>query len=134
MEFNLLEQTLESLELYRKDTKDIDWVGSRCGKYCLSWEQFKGLSSKVVCKPLEVSGEECAHDLVIVFKCGDWLARFDECGQNGWEYMTIPKKGVSSKIPEHISGAYSPSLDVLNIGREEYLLGLEEFYNNLQEE
>ena len=125
-ESNILWQANYCMEDNRLNEGDVLWVGSECGKYAMSWQEFKELARDLICDPYADGGHDCATDLVIVFDdC--WLARFDECGQHGWEYMRKPVRAASTIKPCVLSGEYSPMLDVINCGKEQNDKDIAEF-------
>ena len=68
---NLLKETLEVLEKYGKSPKDVRWVGSRDGRYAITWEEFEKIAD--IEYDNSFGAQEVAMDLVVV---GDdwWLS------------------------------------------------------------
>ena len=91
---NLLEETIEVLKSKGKDEKDVMWVGSRDGKYAISWEEFKKIADiEYDCK---FGAQEIAEDLVVVGKDW-WLERHEYDGSEWWEFKTLPRKQRNPK-------------------------------------
>lgn len=93
---NLLKETEYVLEHYNKTPSDIDWIGSYDGKYAISWEEFKNLAVSVS-YDAGFGAQKIASDIVIVFKDGDWLSRYEYDGSEAWELHSLPKKSANPK-------------------------------------
>ena len=93
---NLLKETEHVLKIFKKKPVDIDWIGSKDGKYAINWEQFKNLAGSID-YDAGYGAQEIARDLVVVFKDGDWLIRDEYDGAESWELQSLPKKRVRSK-------------------------------------
>ena len=93
---NLLKETEHVLKIYKKKPSDIDWIGSKDGKYAIDWERFKNLAASID-YDAGFGAQEIARDLVVVFKDGDWLVRDEYDGAETWELQSLPKKRVRSK-------------------------------------
>ena len=78
------------------DKEDIDWIGSKDGKYVINWEQFKNLAASID-YDAGFGSQEIARDLVVVFKDGDWLTRDEYDGAESWELQSLPKRQLRSK-------------------------------------
>ena len=94
---NLLKETEHVLKWFKKKPADIDWIGSKNGKYAIDWEQFKNLAASID-YDAGFGAQEIARDLVVVFKDGDWLVRDEYDGAETWELQSLPKKRVRSKL------------------------------------
>ena len=88
---NLLEETEYALKQYNKKPSDIDWIGSKDGKYAIDWKQFENLAASIDYNS-DFGAQEIACDLVVVFKDGDWLSRYEYDGSEAWELQSLPKK------------------------------------------
>ena len=67
---NLLEETLDVLKNYGRSPKDVRWVGSKDGKYAITWKEFKKIAN--VEYDIGYERQQIAQDLVIVGD-GWWL-------------------------------------------------------------
>jgi len=110
---NLLEETLHKMEYNNKQENDVDWVGSRDGKYAINWNQFKAIGN--IKYDSGFGGQEIAPDLVIVFKDGTWLERHEYDGSEWWEYKETPQRQKEATPFTKIKSDYSDSIDDLNI-------------------
>lgn len=93
---NLLKETEHVLKWFKKKPADIDWIGSKDGKYAIDWEQFRNLAASID-YDAGFGAQEIARDLVVVFKDGDWLIRDEYDGAETWELQSLPKKRVRPK-------------------------------------
>ena len=93
---NLLKETEHVLKIFKKKPADIDWIGSKDGKYAINWEQFKNLAASID-YDAGFGAQEIARDLVVVFKDGNWLIRDEYDGAESWELQSLPKKRVRPK-------------------------------------
>lgn len=84
--FNLLEETIESIEDSGHTVDDIIFIGSEKSGHSCSWDQFKVLADKEYGEgygtPLVVK------DLIIVFSDGQKMWRYIDEEDEGWEYST----------------------------------------------
>lgn len=107
---NLLEETLEKLELNGKTELDVKWVGNE--NYYFNWEEFK-----IIAKNTDYDsrhGEaEVAVDLIVV---GDdfWLERNEYYGDEWWEFKEHPKKPKGYKVFTRLVGGKWSQLEDLN--------------------
>ena len=92
---NLLQETIEELKRYGLKEEDVRWVGTRNGKYAISWEEFKKIAKKFN-YDAGFGAWYVPLDLVVV---GDdwWLERQEYDGAEWWEYRTTPKKQPDAK-------------------------------------
>lgn len=84
---NLLKETLLVLEQVSLTPGDVNWVGSRDGKYAISWEQFESIAN--VEYDAGYGGQEIVVDLVVVGS-GWWLSRGEYDGSEWWNYNSPP--------------------------------------------
>lgn len=84
---NLLAETIEDLEANKRAASEVKWVGSRDGKYAMTWDEFTKVAN--VDYDNGFGGQEIASDLVVV---GDawWLERHEYDGSEGWSFKTTP--------------------------------------------
>lgn len=91
---NLLKETLEVLKKYGKSPKDVRWIGSRDGRYAITWKEFEKIAN--VEYDNGYGSQKVAMDLVVV---GDdwWLERHEYDRSEWWEFKTLPKKKPDAK-------------------------------------
>lgn len=85
---NLLEETLEDMKERGLTPSDVSWVGSRDGRFGMSWDDFAAIAN--VEYDSGFGSPEIAQDLVVVFGQGRWLERQEYDGAEGWAYKTQP--------------------------------------------
>jgi len=97
---NLLTETEEVLENHKLKPGDVNWVGSRDGKYSVSWAVFRKLANKEYNEGY--GGAKVVMDLVVVGD-GWWLERHEYDGSEWWEFKQIPvmkdQKSFNSVFP-----------------------------------
>lgn len=109
---NFLDETLEVLANHDLSPKDIIWVGSRDGKYSISWDEFAAIANKDY--DSGYGGNEVIDDLVVV-GVGWWLERHEYDGSEWWEYKIIPwNTKASLKFTKVFKEDYESSLEELN--------------------
>lgn len=86
---NLLEETLEILAKNNKTADDVLWVGSKDGKYAITWEQFT-LNANIDYDN-GYGGNEIRAELVVVGE-NWWLERGEYDGAEWWEFKILPTK------------------------------------------
>ena len=91
---NLFDETCESLYSAGKQTTDVIWVGSRDGKFCITWEQFAAISNTEYDSGF--GAPEVAQDLVVVGKDW-WLERHEYDGAEEWHFKSMPIPAVDAK-------------------------------------
>src|ERR1017187_4578001 len=87
---NLLNETLEIIQMMGLDIQNIDWVGSEDYGY-ITFEQFSELAEKTNYDD-GYGSQVIARDLLIVFKDGSYMQRDEYDGAESWGYKTPPKK------------------------------------------
>jgi hypothetical protein len=90
---NLLLETLDELNQYKKKPSDVLWIGTRDGKKAMSWEEFANKADFEYDDGY--GGVEINLNLVVVGD-GWWLERHEYDGAEGWSYKTVPVKRVNS--------------------------------------
>lgn len=107
---NLIKETEEQLKELGYREADVLWVGSRDGKYAMSWADFKDKF-----KNLEYDDwygrQEIADDLVVVGE-GWWLERSEYDGAEKWVYKKYPKI-KSGKSFDKIIGEWNSLADIM---------------------
>ena len=82
MRINLLKETLDLMKRYNKDITDIHFYGFKVA-YLSIFDFNKNLD---VDYDNGYGGNEIPMQLVVVFKDGSWLERWEYDGSEGWEY------------------------------------------------
>jgi hypothetical protein len=114
---NLLEETLDDLKEHKLQQKNIVWVGSRDGKYVVSWSAFKTIAKNTEYYA-GYGSQEIASDLVIVFRDGSWLERYEYDGSEGWEYKIQPQQQDNALPFDKVKGEdYSPTVHKVMTGK-----------------
>ncbi len=80
---NFLKETLEAIKNSGHAVEDIAWIGSFIGDEYCSWDEFTQLADR------EYDGG-VRYDLVVVFKDGTWLERWEDDMGEGWSYKYTP--------------------------------------------
>lgn len=75
---NLLSETLSDLLSNGKSPLDVFWVGSKDGKYAISWEEFAKIATNTNYNE-GLGGQEITSDLVVVGQSW-WLERHEYDG------------------------------------------------------
>lgn len=87
---NLLTETSEILAQNGKSGDEVRWVGSKDGRYAISWQEFASIAADVVYDS-GYGGNEIASELVVV---GDdwWLERGEYDGAEWWDFKCQPQR------------------------------------------
>ncbi len=85
----MLLETLEKMEQHAKTKEDILWVGSKDGKFAISWEEFSLLADREYDR--DSPRQIVAKDLIVVGE-GWWLERKEYQGTEWWVYLELPQK------------------------------------------
>jgi len=86
---NLLSETKDALRTEGYEPNDIVFIGSRDGRYALSWEEFEELANFDYDEGF--GGQEVADDLLIGMRDGSFFCRQEYDGSEWWEYWAVPK-------------------------------------------
>ena len=87
---NLLVETLESIKRSGHTADDdVDWVGSRDGKYAIGWGNFS-IIAEATNYDNGFGEYEIALDLVVMFRDGSWLERDEYGGSEWWAFKVTP--------------------------------------------
>ena len=93
---NLLHETLEIMKQNDCNPEyDVLWVGSKDGKYGMSWNEFKKIADFNYSN--SYGSIEIPIDLVVVFLDGGWLERHEYDGSEWWEYKITPQQQQEPK-------------------------------------
>lgn len=99
---NLLIETLADLDLANKKPSDISFIGSLSGEYQCTWDEFQELAD--VSYDNGYGAAQVALDLVIGFKDGTRLCRYEYDGAESWSYVpNIPVVGDPKPIRRLLS-------------------------------
>ena len=85
---NLLKETEQFMIKKRLSWNDVDFIGGH--SFSISIENFRDIAGTANYE----SGygmAEVAEDLVIVFKDGSWMERFEYDGSEGWTLKHVPR-------------------------------------------
>ena len=106
----IIKETVGHLEELGYGESDVLWVGSRDGKFAMSWADFKDKF-----KNLEYDAgygrQEIAADLVVVGE-NWWLEREEYDGAECWVYKKSPKI-TSGKSFDKIIGSWDDLADIM---------------------
>ena len=113
---NLVKETIECVEDNGHVESDIEWVGSRDGKYGMSWDSFKEAFERIE-YDCGFGHQEVATDLVVV---GDdwWLERQEYDGSEGWDFKRKPLARKKQLSFDKILGAWD-TLREIQLDEEE---------------
>jgi hypothetical protein len=92
---NLLEETKDDIVGWKHTLAQVAWVGSRNGRYAVSWESFVKIAN--IEYHSGYGSQEVAHDLVVVFTDGSWMERHEYDGSESWTYNKTPIRRTDSK-------------------------------------
>lgn len=91
---NLLQETIDKLKNNKLTPADVEWIGTKDGKYHTGWDNFALLADMFYDDGY--GGVEVRLDLVVVGK-GWWLERHEYDGSEWWEFKRIPTINAKSK-------------------------------------
>lgn len=91
---NLLTETINTLASFGKHESQVTFVGSRDGKYAISWDEFTRIAD--ITYHSGFGGQEIATDLVVV-GADWWLERHEYDGSEWWEYKCLPSAPKEAK-------------------------------------
>ena len=85
---NLLEETINVINLNHHNPSEVEWVGNLEGTNAITWTKFTKLADKDY--DSDFGTQEVYADLVVVG--GNWwLERHEYDGSEWWEYKELPK-------------------------------------------
>ena len=84
---NFLRETIESIGETNHSEQDVMFVGSADGEYRVSWDKFKEISNFEYDNGY--GGQEVAYDLIVYFKDGSWLERYEYDGSERWCFVGL---------------------------------------------
>ena len=85
---NLIEDTIRKLQRIGKEPYDIERIGSFCGTYGCTWEEYKQLADFDY--SAGYGSTKVATDLIILFRDGTWLERDEYDGSEWWTHCAPP--------------------------------------------
>lgn len=101
---NLIKETIEELKENHLTSDDVRWVGSKDGKYGMSWDSFKE-TFKNIEYDCGYGYQEVAKDLVVVGN-GWWLERREYDGAESWSFKRLPVACENQLSFDKILGAW----------------------------
>ena len=115
---NLLAETLRDMAMADKSPADVQWVGSRDGKYAMQWGEFAELA-KATIYDSGFGGQEIAPDLVVV-GADWWLERHEYNGSEWWEFKRLPKWGAEPPLAfAKVRSRYGQTLEAAQQAEED---------------
>lgn len=81
---NFLKETLEAIFDSEHNESDVMFVGSDDGEYRMTWEKFKQRANFLYDNGY--GAQEIACDLIVYFKDGTYLDRYEYDGSESWVY------------------------------------------------
>lgn len=88
---NFLDETRTAIHESNRKTSDVLFIGSADGKYRVSWDQFKKIADFEYDDGF--GSQKIAKDLIVCFKDGNFLERWEYDGSEGW--TVLEKKNFS---------------------------------------
>lgn len=113
---NLVKETIEDVEKNGYSESDIEWVGSKDGKYGMSWDSFKKAFGKIE-YDCGYGGQEVAKDLVVVGNDW-WLERQEYDGAEEWSFKKMPVACKNQSSFDKILGCWN-TLREIQMDKEE---------------
>jgi hypothetical protein len=92
---NLLNETLETIDNYHKDVKDIVYIGNGQGSSC-TLDEFKLMANREYDNSW--GSVEVLMGLKIVFNDNTWLERGEYDGSEWWNYMELTNTASKEKL------------------------------------
>ena len=114
---NLVKETIERIKEEGHLELDIEWVGSKDGKYGMSWDSFKETFGRIE-YDCGYGCQEVAKDLVVVGD-GWWLERREYDGAEGWSFKSMPVAHKSQLSFDKILGCWDTLHDIQTAEEEE---------------
>lgn len=81
---NFLKETMEAIKDCGRNVSDVMFVGSENGKYRMAWEKFEQKADFLYDNGY--GAQEIAYDLIVCFKDGSYLDRYEYDGSESWAY------------------------------------------------
>ena len=101
----LVKETIEVIKEEGYSESDIEWVGSKDGKYGMSWDSFKEAFKRIE-YDCGYGGQEVAKDLVVVGNDW-WLERQEYDGAEGWSFKKMPVARKNQSSFDKILGCWN---------------------------
>ena len=106
----LVKETIGVIKEEGYSESDIEWVGSKDGKYGMSWDSFKKAFEKIE-YDCGYGHQEVASDLVVVGN-GWWLERSEYDGAEGWNFKKMPVASKNQLSFDKILGAWNTLYEI----------------------
>lgn len=106
----LVKETIEIIKEEGYSESDIEWVGSKDGKYGMSWDSFKEAFEGIE-YDCGYGSQEVAKDLVVVGN-GWWLERREYDGAEGWSFKSMPVACKNQLSFDKILGCWDTLHDI----------------------
>lgn len=90
---NLLQETLGELSGKKLSPADVLWIGTKDGKYVVSWDEFAAMADFEYNDSYGIN--EISGDLVVVGSDW-WLSRGEYDGSEWWDFNKKPEKSVDA--------------------------------------
>lgn len=101
---NLLQETLKAIKDGSQTPQDVVYVGNRDGTTHCTWREFCVHADHEYDEFTNV--RKVSPDLIISFKDGSWLERFEEWSFEGWEFKnSIPDRPATAD-PSNIKSIF----------------------------
>ncbi len=89
---NLLSETVDCLNDVQRTPSDIIFIGSEVSGHSCTWDEFTNLADIEYAfadtgYAWQSAQQEIASDLIIVFRDGGRLRRWEDDGSEGWEFV-----------------------------------------------
>ena len=111
---NLLEETVECIEDSGFSIEDIVFIGSKCGQYRCSWDEFILIADFEYDE--SYGRQVVASDLVVSFVGGSVIKRWEYDGSEGWECDHKAKEWKITKNIKSLTGGAWSTLAQMNEG------------------
>jgi hypothetical protein len=92
---NLLKETLADIIHSGHEPKDIIFIGSQESGHSCTWEEFQTLADFDY--DAGYGSQNVATDLIVVFKDGSFMRRYEYGGSEEWDYFTPFKMPEETK-------------------------------------
>lgn len=107
---NLLKETLDEISDYGLSTDDIIFIGSSCGEYSCTFEEFRSFADHIYDNGY--GAPEVATDLIIVFANGHQMYRHEYDGAEAWNH-SVPFRRHDD--PKPITSLFANSIGWENL-------------------
>lgn len=112
---NLLTETIEDIKESGHSIKDVHFIGSKDGKYSITWQEFEQLAD--IEYDNGYGAPEVATDLIIQFTDRSYLQRNEYDGSEWWSYPKPLPLLSSGKPFTKLTGGMWSTIDQLIKGK-----------------